>query len=137
MKQLYRFSILLGIILFVYIYFFNFDNMSETELVNSVLYWYIPLLFGMYGVMAIRIKRGVQEHESTVFKYLFSGKDVTLTIFAVILALTGVLGLLLLFIPLSLVKVQSEKYDISVSFVGTIICLVLLWLFFNIVWPSL
>ena len=137
MKSLYFLSIILGIGFFVYLYFFNFDNLSETELVNSVLYWYIPVIFGIYGIMALRIKTKIGNEETHVIKYLFSGRDVVLTVLAILLAITGVLGILLLFIPLAIFKLKSDHYDFSVAFVGTLICLVLLWLFFNVLWPSL
>ncbi len=49
--------------------------MSETELVDSVLYRYVPLIFRVYGFMALRIKSKMWDEEMNPVKLLFSGKD--------------------------------------------------------------
>jgi hypothetical protein len=134
---LYLAAIATGIGLLVYFYLFNFDAMSETELVNSVLYWYVPLLFGIYGVMAIRIKNKMGDSDISPIKYLFSGKDRWLLILVIFIGCGGLLGLLLLLVPLAFFKTNSTQFDFKVALVGTALCVVLLWVFFNVLWPAL
>ncbi len=136
-KYLYLAAIATGIGLLVYFYLFNFDNMSETELVNSVLYWYVPLLFGIYGIMATRIKNKMGDSDLNPIKYLFSGKDRWLLILVIFIGCGGLLGLLLLLIPLAFFKTSSPNFDIKVALVGTALCVALLWVFFNVLWPAL
>ncbi len=136
-KQLYVVCVLAGLGIFVYLYMFNFDNMSETELVNNVLYWYTPLIFGLFGLMALRLKKTI-DPDSSAINHLFSGKDQTLTIWTIVLLVaTSLVGVLLLLIPLNLFKPQKSSYDVSVALVGTVIWLLALWFFFVGIWPSL
>lgn len=137
-KTIYTLSIFFGLGLVVYFYFFNFDNMSETELINSVLYWYVPLIFGLYGFTAIRIKTTIDASNQSTIKHFFSWKDNVLTIFAIILLiLGGFIGIVLFFLPLIIFKVKSDYFDIKVSIFGTLLWLVTLYVFFEAIWPSL
>ena len=137
LKYLYLAAIATGIGLLVYFYLFNFDNMSETELVNSVLYWYVPLIFGIYGIMASRIKSKMGDSDMSPIKYLFSGKDGLLLILLILIGCGGLLGLILLLIPLALFKASSPNFDLKVALVGTALCVALLWVFFKVLWPAL
>ena len=112
--------------------------MSETELVNSVLYWYIPLVFGMYGLTALRLKKNATEDDTSVVKKLFQSQDNSMTALAItILLLGGIIGIVLFFLPLSIFKEKSKNFDISVAIFGTILWLVALFGFFVLLWPSL
>jgi len=133
----YLAAIATGIGLLVYLYLFNFDNMSETELVNSVLYWYVPLIFGIYGIIALRIKSKMGDTEMSPLKFIFSGKDGLLLALIVLIGCGGLLGLILLFIPLSLFKTNAPNFDFKVALLGTGLCVLLLWGFFYLLWPSL
>jgi len=134
---LYVASIATGIGLIIYFYFLNFDAMSETELVNSVLYWYVPLLFGIYGVIALRLKAKMGDSELSLVKFLLSGKDGMLLLLVLLIGCGGLFGLILLLIPLSIFKVQTPNFDFKVALLGTGMCVVLLWLFFQVLWPAL
>ncbi len=134
---IYWASILFGLGLAIYFYFFNFDNMSETELVNAVLYWYVPLIFGIYGLIATRIKSKMGDLEMSALKYLFSGKDGLLLVMIILIGCGGLIGLVLLLIPLAIFKVQSPYFDAKVALMGTALCVLLLWAFFVVLWPSL
>lgn len=137
-KLLYWAGIAIGLCLLIYFYIFNFDNMSETMLVNSVLYWYVPFVFGIYGLMGLRIKGRMPPDQSNVLAYSFSGKDSFLLLTMVLLmALSGFIGFVLFVIPVAIFKVHSKHFDIYVAVVGTLLWLLLLWLFFNVLWPSL
>lgn len=136
-KYLYLLAIAFGLGLLVYFYAFNFDNMSETELVDSVLYWYLPLIFGVYGIIALRVKLKMGDTEMSPIKFLFSGKDGLILILVILIGCGGLLGLLLLLIPLSLFKVSSTNFDLKVALFGTGLCVLLLFLFFKVLWPAL
>jgi len=137
LTYLYLAAIASGLGLLIYFYLFNFDNMSETQLVDSVLYWYVPLLFGVYGIIALRIKTKMGDNDMSAIKFLFSGKDGLLLFLIIFIGCGGVIGLILLLIPLSLFKVSSANYDLKVALLGTAICLLLLWVFFKVLWPAL
>lgn len=139
MKYLYLAAILCGFGIVVYFYGFNFDNMSETDLVNSVLYWYVPLTFGLYGLAAWKVKKSAGEDFSgSALKHIFSGKDIGLTVLGVLLiVLSGVIGFLLFIIPMSIFKIKSKVYDLSVAVVGAMLWLAGLFVFFQVLWPSL
>ena len=134
---LYLAGIATGIGLLIYYYLINFDNMSETELVNSVLYWYAPLIFGIYGIIASRLKNKMTDPNMNAVKFLFSGRDGLLIFLIVFIGCGGLLGLVLLLIPLALFKASAPQFDIKVALLGTLLCLGLLWLFFQVLWPAL
>lgn len=137
LNLVYLAAICTGIGLLVYFYLFNFDNMSETELVDSVLYWYVPLIFGIYGIMALRIKNKMGDSAMSPIKYIFSGKDGLLLALMLLIGCGGLLGLILLLIPLSLFKANTPNFDFKVALLGTGLCVALLWLFFKVLWPAL
>ena len=137
LTSLYVLSILSSIGILIYFYVFNFDSMSETELVNSVLYWYVPLIFGIYGLIASRLKSKMGDTTMSPIKYLFSGKDGLLLVLIIIIGCGGLLGLLLLLVPLAFVKTKTAYFDLKVALLGTALCILLLWLFFQVLWPSL
>ena len=64
--------LLAGLGIFICFYIFNFDSMSETELLNNVLYWYIPLIFGVFGLAAIRLHKAM-DRDSNPIGFLISG----------------------------------------------------------------
>jgi hypothetical protein len=138
MKFLYLAALLAGFGIVVYFYGFNFDNMSETDLVNSVLYWYVPLTFGLYGLAALRVKKTADENTKSALGHIFSGKDVGLTILGVLLiVLSGVVGFLLFIIPMVLFKVKFKGFDLIVAVTGSLLWLAGLFVFFQVLWPSL
>jgi len=137
MKLLYQLCIAAGLGLFVYFYLFNFDNMSETQLLESVLFWYVPLAFGLYGLVALRIKNRIPKESKGTLSYIFSAKDPLLLVIIILLGLMGLLGLAVLLLPLVIFDPKKSRYDLSVSILGVLILLVLLWLFLVVLWPSL
>jgi hypothetical protein len=138
MKYIYLAAILAGFGIVVYFYGFNFDKMSETDLVNSVLYWYVPLTFGLYGLAANLVKKTADGESGNALKFIFSGKNAGLTVLGVLLiVMSGVVGFLLFMIPLAIFKMKSKVYDLSVAILGSGLWLVGLYFFFQVLWPSL
>lgn len=138
MKYLYLAAILAGFGIVVYFYGINFDKMSETDLVNYVLYWYVPLTFGLYGLAAYKVKKTADENTKSALGHIFSGKDVGLTVLGILLiVISGVIGFLLFIIPLAIFKIKSKAYDLSVAILGSALWLVGLYVFFQVLWPSL
>lgn len=136
-KQIYIICILIGLGIFIYFYMFNFDSMSETELVNNVLYWYVPLIFGIFGLTALHLNK-TADPDLSPLKYFLSGKDTGMTVFAIIVfVFSALIGILLFFIPLIIYKVQTPNYDFKVAITGAFIWLAGLWGFFVVLWPSL
>lgn len=138
MKPIYVLSLLIGLGLCIYFYLFNFDNMSETMLINSVLYWYMPLTFGLYGLAASRISSTIDDSSQSSLKHLFSGKDVLMTVLAVvILIMGGLIGILLFYLPLVMFKVRTKGFDFFVALTGTLFWLVVLFVILVVLWPAL
>lgn len=137
MKVLYQLCIAVGLGLFVYFYFFNFDNMSETQLLEAVLFWYIPLAFGLYGIIALRIKSRIPAETKNSLTHIFSGKDVLLLVLVLALLVFGVIGFAVLLLPVLVFNPKKSRYDLSVSILGVLILLILLWLFLVVIWPAL
>lgn len=136
-RVFYLVALLTGIGIFVFYYMFNFNNMSETELINKVLYWYTPLIFGIFGLTALRLKKRMGP-DSSAIKFMFSGNDMGLTVWSIVLAIaTGLVGLILFLIPLSLIQPKTNSYDVYMALAGTIVWLLALWAFFVLLWPSL
>ena len=138
MKYLYLAALLAGLGILVYFYGFNFDNMSETDLVNSVLFWYVPVTFGLYGLAAHRVKKTADPETGNALKHMFSGKDTGLTLFGVFLIVfSGVVGFLIFIIPMIIFKVRMKGYDFAVALVGSLLWMAGLWVFFQVLWPLL
>lgn len=140
MKALYWICAGLGIAIAAYIYLIDFDSLSEEELVNASLLWYLPFIFGFYGLLATRIKNGLaQEAENaSAFHYLFSGKAPDLILWVILVAvLSGLIGAAFFLIPLVLFKPDTPTYDLRVALAAALSWIVLLFLFFVVLWPSL
>jgi hypothetical protein len=112
--------------------------MSETRLLEVVLYWYNPLVFGIYGLMALRIKKHIGDEDNNAIKHLFSGNDpIMLPLTIILILLSGIIGAVLFFVPLSIFKVKDDMFDVYVSSTATVFFILLLYLFFELLWPSL
>ena len=122
--MVYSSSIVIALALIGYIYGYAFDELSETELLQATLFWYLPLVFGIYGRTATKIKqsmdRGVSLQEQ-------------LATASLLVRFTGALGLVFFF-PFFFV---SKGSSLKVAIVGTVVWSVLLEIFFVGIWPSL
>ena len=92
---------------------------------------------GLYGLLAMRIKTYIGDTETNVIKHTFSGKDPLLLILAIVLLLFALLGFLVFLIPLALFDIKKPNFDLKIAFTGTLIWLILLWLFIQVLWPAL
>ncbi len=136
-KAFYIACLLMGLAIFVYFYVFNFDSMSETELVQYVLVWYVPFVFGAYGLLSLRIKKNYTG-DSNALNYIFSGKDSgLLMIFAITLMISGVLGGVFLAIPMLLIKPKHRYFDLLIAIIATLIWVFFLAVFFFLLWDAL
>jgi len=61
---LYQATIVTGIAVAVYIYGFAFDDLSEEKLVRLSALWVLPVVFGVYGFVAERILKLVDEGDA-------------------------------------------------------------------------
>lgn len=136
-KALYLLSLGFGLCIAIYFYVFNFDHMSETMLVNCVLYWYAPLIFGLYGLTARRIHSTIGDSENTAIQHLFSGDTFMIVLAIILMLIGGIIGILMFFLPLLIFKPKTENFDLNVAISGTIIWLIFLYVFFLVLWPSL
>lgn len=105
--------------------------MSETELVDSVLDRYVPLIFRVYEFMALRIKSKMWDEEMNPVKLLFSGKDNLLLNLVILIGRGDIPVQLLLLMPPGLFKVSAAKIDLKVASGGTGSAVILMYLFFD------
>jgi hypothetical protein len=122
--MIYNFSIVIAVVLIGYIYGYAFDDLSETELLQATLFWYLPLVFGIYGRTATKIKQSMDRGVS-LQKQLATA--------SLLVRFTGPLGLAFFF-PFFFV---SKGSALKVAVVGAVVWLVLLETFFVGIWPSL
>lgn len=138
MKRVYQISIFIAIAIVYYLYAVIFNEMAEEDLIFSLMFWYIPLTFGLYGLAAYKVKELSENNKTSALKLVFSGKDVSLTIIGVvILFVTGFIGVFLFVLPLSIIKVKSKAYHVYVALLGSVIWLVVMGAFFVVLWDSL
>jgi len=55
MKSLYWICAIGGVASAIYIYGIAFDSFSETELIAISASWFLPMIFGIYGLIATRM----------------------------------------------------------------------------------
>jgi hypothetical protein len=122
--MVYNFSIVIAVALIGYIYGYAFDEFSEAELLQATLFWYLPLVFGIYGRTATKIEHSMDRGVSLQ-------KQLATT--SLIVRFTGLLGVVFFF-PFFFV---SKGSALKVAVVGTVVWLVLLEIFFVGIWPSL
>lgn len=126
MKILYTVSILAGLGSVVYFYGITFDDLSETELITLIPYWFLPLIFGIYGFVAEKLNTMVSE-----------GKAVSTTTATFVLCrMFGFLGLLG-FIPLFPLFFVKGKNSFIIALFGTLVWSVLMALFIFAIFPML
>ena len=125
---IYSIALILGIIVAVYVYVFNFEDFSETELITITPVWIFPLVFGYYGFIAqwLQTKLKNSEHEN-VAKLMYSVSRKLSPIF-----LRPIFNLL----HLPLFIVNNNKPMVS-ALVGSAMWVILLVVFFVLIFPSL
>ena len=60
-RGLYILAIVAGLAGVVYVYGFAFDDLSEEELVQLSAFWLLPLVFGIYGFVAEKLLRLMEQ----------------------------------------------------------------------------
>lgn len=123
MKILYTILILAGLAIVIYVYGIAFDSFSETVLVQITPLWFFLLIFGIYGFVAEKINKNMREGKAGSLPQAAS---------AVINSIP-LLGPLFMF-PLYFVR---GKNSLLVALLGSLIWGVLLFVFFQFVFPQL
>lgn len=137
-KLLYFLFLAIGFGIFVYFYIINFNNMSEGDLVTYATAWYIPLIFGLYGLYAVHIQEKAGPEDTNALKFIFSGKDSGLLVITIGLAgISGVFGAIFFIIPLALIKPQFRFFPLFTALIATVFWVVLLAFFLLLIFPSL
>lgn len=124
MKKLYIISIVIGVGIAAYFYLVNFDNMSETELLNSVLFWFFPLVFGLYGFAAEKLA-SLEQSNANEKRAVLVGQVLGKSF--------GLIGVAIL-LPFFFVK---NKSSVVVALAGSLCWLILLAIFILAIFPSL
>ena len=116
-------GIVVGLGIAAYIYLVAFDSLSETTLVSLTSVWVFPLVFGIYGFLAEKFVKMIDAGRA----------DSLRTATLVWTRVTGFLGLILL-LPFLFTKSRSP---LLVAIVGSLFWAVLLFIFFQVVFPML
>lgn len=123
MKILYTTLIVIALAIVVYVYGIAFDSFSETVLVQITPLWFFFLIFGIYGFVAEKINKNISSGKSeTVSKATSS-----------VINAIPLIGPIFMF-PLYFVK---GKNSLVVALIGSLIWGVLLFVFFQFVFPQL
>lgn len=123
-RWLYNLAILTGLGLIVFIYGFAFDNLSENQLVQATLYWYTPLIFGIYGRTAVQLRHLLPQGLSL---------QRTLHQISFVFRISPLFNLVFFF---PFFFFSSDK-PIKIALMGSALWLGMLGLFFYGIWPSL
>lgn len=125
--MLYILSIVFSVVLFVYIYAFRFDALSETQLVFYAPIWFFFLVFGIYGCVATTLSRQVENGQYKSIREAFIENSKSFGIF-------GILGQLLFF-PMIILNFKTNVMALTIT--SALIWLGGLVLFFQFVFPVL
>jgi hypothetical protein len=118
-----------GLLIVAYIYLLNFNELSETTLVQLTPVWFFFIVLGYYGLVAERmLVRKEQTRSEAVADTLFEMIKATAP---------GPVGkLFAAFIHLPFAVVKSKKSWV-VALVGALVWAVALFIFFSVIWPQL
>ena len=112
--------------------------MSETDLVAYATLWYIPLVFGLYGLYALQIQKKVSAEDTNALRFIFSGKDTNLLAITVgLIMLSGIFGAIFFLIPIAFIKPQNKYFHFFTAFLATLFWVLILGIFLIAVFPSL
>ncbi len=127
----------IGFGIFVYFYIINFNNMSESDLVAYATAWYIPLIFGLYGLYSVYIQEKAGQ-DTNALTFVFSGKDSGLLIITLGLAgISGIFGAIFFIIPLAVIKPQFRFFHLFTALIATVFWVLILAFFLLAVFPGL
>ncbi|MFF3325359.1 hypothetical protein [Streptomyces sp. NPDC002889] len=123
LRVVYVAALLLGLAAAAVIYLVVFDELSEEQLVGITPFWFFPIVFGLYGFVSQRLIRLLAE-----------GRARTLAEAArVFIDIAGHWAAVVMF-PFLVLKWRSS---LLVSMAAALFWAVLLWLFFEVVFPAL
>ncbi len=112
--------------------------MSETDLVTYATTWYIPLIFGLYGLYALHIQKKAGPEDTHALKFIFSGKDSGLLLTTIgLIGISGIFGAIFFIIPLALLKPQLKVFHLFTALMATIFWVLVLAFFLIFIFPSL
>ena len=127
-SKLYYYPLVFGLAIVFYIYLFNFDSYSETTLVRLTPFWFIPIVFGYYGLVSQRMSAKIRGTSYNTIADLLLAEILTSTN-----PLTKPLSLL---VHAPFIAVKSRN-PLIVVFGASMIWLVLLLVFFEAIFPML
>jgi hypothetical protein len=125
---LYVSLLVLGLGAAAVIYTVLFNDLSETELIRITPYWLFPIVFGYYGLVALRMEARLQT------SHLDNVSDQPLN---VIKETGGPLGQGFAFLVHAPFLIVKSRQPWVVAFVGSLIWAMALVVFFNAIFPKL
>ncbi len=145
MKNIYFLSLAGSLLAAILIYFVFFDSFSETTLIQMTAFWFLPLIFGLYGLVATKIfKKGdagtpsyadvgaLNQHGGLLQKTKQLGSAAGIGAMRIpYVSLLLMLGLL----PLTLSK--KAQSPLQMALIGTAIWAGLLFVFLVVIFPML
>jgi hypothetical protein len=138
LKYLYLVSIISGIVICGYIFLHDPLHTSEAELVNSVFYWYFPLVFGIGGSLTLNVQQEMRLTHENAWRTLMNSTSSKLMVRRMIsLPLLAFIGFIPHYTLLKYVDPENKYLSLFAALTGLIWMFLLLYFFFIQIWPSL
>ncbi len=126
--NIFRISMLIGVCIAVYVFFFNFKNLSEGDLITWMPAWLFPLVIGYYGFVANRVLEARDKTgEEKVFNVVLDFIRSSIGVWALPL-------LLLLQVPFLFIRIKNAWLT---AFSGTLFWVLVVYLFLEHIFPYL
>lgn len=131
---LFTIAMSLGIALAVGSYSFDFDNLSETELVQRSFIWLPLLAFGIYGKLFETPGNKIEKTITDGIEFIF------VQVFVKRILMVGVLGFLTwitFLLPLRVAESLKIQSPVAAAVIAVLYWMIILGLFFLLIFPSL
>ena len=130
----------------ILIYGVYFDSFSETELIGMSAFWFLPFIFGIYGLVAMRFmpeenadniyQQPAMQTQSEVVPQPLKNPRLAQAVGRAV-GRIPILGILILLLMLPLLAGQKIKSPFLMALLATSIWAGLLFVFFAVIFPAL
>ncbi len=131
LKRLYQFTIAIGSLMAIYLYFIAFNDFSETELVIFSPVWFLCIHFGISGLYTEKAVKLILKREAKTFaEGLQKATESLSPILTVIIYIVFIP-------PFFILNLKKLSSPLLISLLTTIAWAGLLYFFFVAIFPSL
>ena len=131
-KRVYEFAIVVGLIATIYLYGFAFDDFSETELVQLSYVWMAAFVFGTHGLIAYELNDIIETGPAETTQEALRVRKETKN-----RSMFSKLSTLMLPSFLLITAATDRRRAFLSAVLATLIWMVLLVFFFEVIFPGL